>query len=257
MAESFGVDPERYNRARPAYPAGLIDRIVRTFPGRDVLDVGCGTGIEARQFHAAGCRVLGVDPDRRMAEFARTTGIDVEVSRFEEWDPANRSFDAVVSGQAWHWVDPVAGAVKAAQLLRPHGILALFAHVFEPPPPVSDALRTVLQRVAPDLPFGAAQVTGDERPPTPANAYRAMYIHFGDAVGQTNAFGEPEHFQLEWERAYTRDEWLDLLATTGMLTRLSTDALAQISDGVGAAIDAIGDHITVRFTTLAMTARRR
>ncbi|WP_245547159.1 class I SAM-dependent methyltransferase [Nocardia brevicatena] len=99
MAESFGVDPERYDRARPRYPDALVERIIAAAPGLDVLDVGCGTGIEARQFQAAGCTVLGVDPDARMAEFARRTGIEVEVSTFEAWDPANRMFDAVVAGQ--------------------------------------------------------------------------------------------------------------------------------------------------------------
>jgi SAM-dependent methyltransferase len=29
--------------------------------GPDVLDVGCGTGIGARQFQAAGCTVLGAE----------------------------------------------------------------------------------------------------------------------------------------------------------------------------------------------------
>src|ERR1700722_6471279 len=80
MAESFGCDAERYNRARPSYPDALVDRIVATSPGLDVLDVGCGTGIAARQFHAAGCRVLGVDVDERMAELARRSGIEVETA---------------------------------------------------------------------------------------------------------------------------------------------------------------------------------
>jgi len=57
-------------------------------PGRDVLDVGCGTGIAARQFQAAGCRVLGVDPDARMAGLARRSGLEVQVATFETWDPA-------------------------------------------------------------------------------------------------------------------------------------------------------------------------
>lgn len=48
--------------------------------GPDVVDVGCGTGVAARQFQAAGCRVLGVEPDLRMAELARQTGVDVEVA---------------------------------------------------------------------------------------------------------------------------------------------------------------------------------
>src|SRR3954462_1830398 len=95
IAESFGVDAERYDRSRPSYPGELVARVVAASPGPDFLDVGCGTGIEARQFHDAGRRVLGVDPDARMAAYARTAGIDVEVAKFEDWDPAGRTFDAV------------------------------------------------------------------------------------------------------------------------------------------------------------------
>ena len=104
IAESFGEDPGRYDRTRPTYPAALVDRIISASPGRDVLDVGCGTGTAARQFLAAGCPVLGVEPDGRMAEFARRSGVEVEVATFEAWDPAGRNFDAIVAGTAWHWV---------------------------------------------------------------------------------------------------------------------------------------------------------
>src|SRR6185503_10794017 len=96
MAESFGVDPERYDRTRAAYPEGMIERIVAAGPGPDFLDVGCGTGIAARQFRAAGRVVLGVEPDPRMADFARSTGLEVEVATFETWESAGRTFDAVV-----------------------------------------------------------------------------------------------------------------------------------------------------------------
>ena len=96
VAESFGVDPERYDRTRPRYPDALVERIVAASPGPEFLDVGCGTGIAARQFRAAGGRVLGVEPDGRMADFARRTGIEVETATFEAWDSAGRTFDAVV-----------------------------------------------------------------------------------------------------------------------------------------------------------------
>src|SRR6516165_12487746 len=90
VAESFGADAERYDRARPGYPGALVERIVAASPGLDVLDVGVGTGIAARQLQAAGCRVLGVDPDARMAGLARRLGIEAEVATFEAWDPAGR-----------------------------------------------------------------------------------------------------------------------------------------------------------------------
>ena len=54
IAESFGIDPERYDRARPRYPEALVARILAASPGPDILDVGCGTGIAARQFRAQG-----------------------------------------------------------------------------------------------------------------------------------------------------------------------------------------------------------
>jgi SAM-dependent methyltransferase len=74
VAESFGSDPERYDRTRPRYPDAMVDRMVAASPGPDALDVGCGTGIAARQLQAAGCRVLGVDPDARGRAGAATRG---------------------------------------------------------------------------------------------------------------------------------------------------------------------------------------
>ena len=132
MAESFGLDPERYDRARPRYPDAMIDAIMAASAGPEVLDVGCGTGIAARQFQAAGCWVVGVDVDERMAAFARSRGLEVEVARFEGWDSAGREFDAVIAGRTWHWVEPLSGATKAAEVLRPGGRLAVFWNMFQP-----------------------------------------------------------------------------------------------------------------------------
>ncbi|WP_410667490.1 class I SAM-dependent methyltransferase [Amycolatopsis sp. cmx-4-68] len=249
FAESFGIDADRYDRARPEYPADLVARVVAASPGPDFLDVGCGTGIEARQFRAAGCRVLGVDPDPRMAAFARNTGIDVEVAKFEDWDGGGRTFDAVVAGQAWHWVDPVAGPAKAAGVLRPGGLLAVFAHVFQPPEAVGAALAEGLRRVLPDSPFA-----GESR--SPAELYEVMFAQFADGIRDAGGFGAPERWSFPWERTYTRDEWLDLLPTTGGLTRLAPDALADVLAGVGAAIDALGGGFTLSYTTLAVVAAK-
>ena len=248
IAESFGVDAERYDRARPRYPDAMVDRIVAAGPGPDVLDVGIGTGIVARQFQAAGCTVLGVDPDARMADFARRSGVEVEVATFEAWDPAGREFDAVVAGQAWHWVDPVAGPAKAAQVLRPGGRLAVFGHVFQPPPEVAEAFEAVYRRVVPDGPF-------DYRATRQAlDIYQEMFSKAADGIGEAGGFDPPEQWRFDWEQPYTRDAWLDLLPTQGGLTRVPPDRLAEVLDGVGTAIDAMGGGFTMPYMTLAVTA---
>ena len=96
------------------------------------LDVGCGTGIAARALQARGCRVLGVEPDARMAAVARGHGVAVEEAAFERWDDAGRRFDLVACGQAWHWVDPVRGAQRAADVLRAGGLVGLFWNLGRP-----------------------------------------------------------------------------------------------------------------------------
>ena len=252
MAESFGVDAERYDRTRPSYPGELVARIVAASPGPDVLDVGCGTGTAARQFQAAGCRVLGVDPDARMAEFARRRGLAVEVARFEDWDPAGRTFDLVIAGTAWHWVDPVAGAAKAARVLRPGGRLAAFWHVAEPPPAVTEALGAALRRVLPDVPVGL----GPAGPRSSLDGYRPMFAAAAGGIRKADGFGEPEEWHYTWEREYTRDEWLDQLPTSGILTRLPPERLAVVLDAVGEAIDALGGRFAVPYTTVAVTAAK-
>jgi SAM-dependent methyltransferase len=250
VAESFGTDPERYDRTRPRYPDALVERIIAASPGPDVLNVGCGTGIEARQFQAAGGKVLGIEPDARMAGFARRTGVDVEVATFEAWDPAGRRFDAVVAGTAWHWVDPVAGAAKAAQALRPGGRLAPFWHVFQLPPEVAEAFAAVYRRVAPDSPFTMSTAK------SALDGYQLLFAKAADGIREVGGFSEPEQWRFDEERSYTRDEWLDQLPTSGALTRLPADRLAEVLAGVGAAIDAIGGSFTMPTTTMAVTAAR-
>jgi SAM-dependent methyltransferase len=252
IAQSFGADTERYDRTRPAYPDALVQEIVAASPGPRVLDVGCGTGTEARQFEAAGCQVLGIEPDARMADFARRSGVVVEVATIETWESGGRQFDAVIAGTAWHWVDPVAGAAKAAQVLGPGGLLAPFHHVFETPPAVMAAFATAYRQVVPDSPVN---VSCQPARPT-VDLYAPLFAKIADGIRAAGSFTQPEEWRYHWERYYTRDEWLDQLPTLGSLTQLEPDKLGKVLTGVAAAIDAMGGGFNMPYTTVAITAVR-
>jgi SAM-dependent methyltransferase len=252
IAESFGIDPERYDRSRPPYPDAMIERIVAAAPGAAFLDVGCGTGIVARQFRAAGRTVLGVEPDPRMAGFARGTGLVVEAATFETWEPAGRTFDAIVAGTAWHWVDPVAGAAKAARILRPGGVLAPFGHIYQLPLAVADALATAYRRVAPGSPVGfTGQSDGSI-----LDAYQALYTRAADGIREAGGFGEPELWRYDWERSYMRAEMLDLVPTSGGLSGLPPEQLAEVMAAVSGAVDELGGVVTLPYATWGLTAIR-
>ncbi|MDT4937101.1 MAG: hypothetical protein QOG80_772, partial [Pseudonocardiales bacterium] len=148
-AESFGDVAEAYERHRPSYPEALIDDLVAARP-TNALDIGTGTGKAARLLAARGVPVLGVEIDTQMAAVARRFGLDVEVASFETWHADGRMFDLVISGQAWHWIDPAVGVPKAASLLRPGALLALFWNTASLEASMRAALREVYGRLAPD-----------------------------------------------------------------------------------------------------------
>jgi SAM-dependent methyltransferase len=251
IAESFGSEAERYERTRPSYPKAMVEAILAASSGRDVLDVGIGTGISARPFRQLGCHVLGVDPDERMTEYASQSGLEVEIAKFEKWDPAGRTFDVVIAGQTWHWVDPVAGASKAAGVLRPGGRIALFWNVMSYPPDLAKGFAAVYQRVVPEFPFfqNAGAPGGPE-------SYAPLLDKAVDGIRHTATFTEPERWQFDWVRTYTRDEWLDTVPTFGGHSLIPQEKSAELLAGIGEVVDAAGGSFVLSYTAVVVTAIR-
>lgn len=234
----FGQDAHRYDRARPSYPQPLIDDLIANKAGR-VLDVGCGTGKAARLFIARGCQVTGIEPDERMAAIARTHGLPVEVSTFEAWDPAGRTFDMVVSGQAWHWIDRQVGPRKAAGLLPSGGKLALFWNRGIHDARARALLDEAYRRHAPLLGSGYAPLGN-------AKQRNAADIR---AIVATDSFEIPELRLYKWSKQYSRDEWLDQLGTHSDHLALPTSQFEALAGAIAAIIDQLGGAITVYFRT--------
>jgi SAM-dependent methyltransferase len=250
VAESFGAEAQRYDSARPSYPAAMIKRVVEASPGPDFLDVGTGTGIAARQLQAAGCQVLGVEVDDRMAAQARARGLDVEVAKFEDWDPKGRHFDAIVAAMTWHWIDPVAGARKAAEALRPGGLLALIWNVFEAPPALKQSFAEINARIVPDFPNPWAS-------PVPmVDAYQAILDKGIDGLHAAGSFTTPEQWRVDWDRRYTRDEWLAVVPTFGGVSTLAPETLSALLTATGETIDAAGGTLPIHYSTVTVTAKR-
>ncbi|CAM5672372.1 Class I SAM-dependent methyltransferase OS=Streptomyces rimosus subsp. rimosus (strain ATCC / DSM 40260 / JCM 4667 / NRRL 2234) OX=1265868 GN=SRIM_038490 PE=4 SV=1 [Streptomyces rimosus subsp. rimosus] len=250
VAESFGSDAERYDRARPRYPRALIDRILTAAPGTGVLDVGCGTGIVARQFAAAGCRVLGVDVDARMAGLARQYGLEAEVAAFEAVGPGRPDLrrrrlraDLALGGPGGRARQGGTGAAarRTAGRVLECGQL---------PPRLAASFAEVYRRLLPDS-LAARQWSASA-----VDGYAALCAKAADGIRAANAYGAPEQWRFDWEHTYTRDAWLDQVPTTGSHTRLSPAELDRVLAGIGAAIDAVGGSFTMRYSTLAVAAKR-
>jgi len=129
-AASNEWDPESYDRDTGfvhEYGGSVVD-LLDPRPGERVLDLGCGTGhltaAIADRVGESGSAV-GVDASAAMVERARETSPECrfEVADAREYAP-DRSFDAVFSNAALHWVprdDQPPVAERVAALLGPGG----------------------------------------------------------------------------------------------------------------------------------------
>lgn len=131
LRRTFDEDAERYERARPGYPARLVDDLLE-LAGRPehVLEVGSGTGQLTLPLAERGCHITAIElgPDmaavarRKLAGFPR---VRVEVGAFETAPLSATPVDAVVSATAFHWIDPAVRLGRAADALRAGGALGL------------------------------------------------------------------------------------------------------------------------------------
>ena len=125
----FSSRVENYVKYRPGYPPGVVETL-RSACGLNknsvVADIGSGTGLLARVFLAAGCQVIGVEPnaemraagERLLADYPRFTSRDgsAEATGLEEG-----SVDFAAAGQAFHWFDPNKARMEFRRILKPQG----------------------------------------------------------------------------------------------------------------------------------------
>lgn len=106
-----------------------------------VLDLGAGTGLGTRAIAALGHRVTAVDSDPGMlvvldagraklpAKVANR--ITAAAGSAENVPLADKSVDAIVCLQAWHWVDPEPAIAECDRVLKHGGMMGMAWHTWD------------------------------------------------------------------------------------------------------------------------------
>ncbi|MET0734795.1 MAG: class I SAM-dependent methyltransferase [Microbacterium sp.] len=220
MSTSFGAAAGAYESGRPGYPLEAVEWLLDPVRDADravrVADVGAGTGKLTRAIVETGSEVVAIDPDPEMLAALRThvLGVPTFVGTAERMPLPDASVDAVLLGQAWHWVDPDRGAAEAARALRTGGVLGLIWNI------------------------------RDESDPWVAQLTEAMHgshaeeLLAGEGVRVGPPFAELETRTWTWRRTMTRAALLDMVSSRSYIITATPEDRARILARVDELFDA-------------------
>jgi SAM-dependent methyltransferase len=248
LRSTFDQDAERYDRARPGYPAALFDDLAELGtigPGSRVLEIGPGTGQATLPLAERGYQVVAVELGADLAAVARRNlahfpAVKIVTAAFEDWPLPAERFDLVLAATAFHWIDPSMRVEKVADALRPGGSLATVTthHVAGGDESFFAEVQDCYVRWDPDTPTALSLTPAIDIPTT----------HYD--LDQSRRFGSPEVRPLRMGPSYTTASYLDLLLTYSGHRALEPASQRNLLDCIARLIDTgYGGQITKRYLT--------
>jgi SAM-dependent methyltransferase len=214
LRATFESAAASYQQARPEYPAGLYDELIRLAglrPGDQLLEIGCATGKATAPLARRGFRVTCVELSSQLAAQARRQlasypGVTICDGAFETWaPPAGVAYRMVFAATAWHWLDPAVRYQKAWSVLAPGGHLAFWAadHAF---PADGDPFFDEIQPVYDEIGAG-------HPPDKPSRPQPGELPDSRAEIEASGLFGDVVTRQFDWAVSYRAEEYIQLLDT--------------------------------------------
>ncbi len=235
---SFGKAAGAYEQGRPGYPPEVVEWVLGHAPLR-VLDAGAGTGKLTAEVVRQGHEVIALDPDAAMLEALShaVPGVETRVGTAEATGLLSSSVDAVVFGQAWHWVDVASASVEMARILRPGGVLGLLWNIRDEAVPWVARLTRVMH--------------GSE----------AERLLNGEGPQVGVPFGALERHSLRWSASMTADGLAAMARSRSYYIEGTQEHKARVDEGLARLISDLPEFaqtgkIDLPYVTRAYRVRR-
>ena len=179
-----------YVSGRPGYPPDALDWLcedLRAGPGRTIVEVGAGTGKFIPVLKKTGARVIALEPVAAMRAQLAAAYPEIEaISGTAESIPLpDRSVDAVVCAQSFHWFATSAALQEMGRVLVDDGRLGLIWNGRDESVPWVAELSAITNDYEGDTP---RYRTGDWRRVLPAPGFGLG----GERVARNTHVGSPE-----------------------------------------------------------------
>ena len=128
--DHFSTQAAIYAQARPTYPAAWFTELARLAPGHELAwDAGAGNGQASTGLAAHFAQVIATEPSAaQLAEAAPHPKVNYHQSAETAPMIADGSVDLVTVAQAVHWFDRPNFYAEVRRVLRPGGVVALWAY---------------------------------------------------------------------------------------------------------------------------------
>ncbi len=253
QATVFGEVAEAYDDVRAGYVSQLADAVFAYLGSAPLraIEVGAGTGKATSVFAGRVPSIVCLEPAEQMAAVLRRAewpGVEVIVSRFEDYSTPPSQVDLVFCAQAWHWVDAQRRCKLAHDALAPRGALALFGHEYQFADPELAAVLhgDVYPKYAPEL-------LDDPTKPSlngPENHWLATEL------ADCGLFTDVRATEFQRAVRYPTTQYLTLLQTFSNHRMLTPERRALLHNSIAAAVEARGGVVEIDLATVLTFGRR-
>ncbi len=228
---------QTYDRVRPKYAPAFLEHVSENAQlpqDGKILEIGCGPGTATQSLARMGYSVVALEPSLAACNVARQNvaaapNIEIINTSFEEWEPVDREFDAIVAATSWHWVSPANKYQKAASLLKDCGSLILIWNTtMTPPQEIFESLTEIFRQYLP------AFAEYKDR----AREVRELNIFADEAIDSClfcNLRTGVESIKVD----YPIDDYLQLLTTYSPCIALAPDRRSELLDRLRARLEPI------------------
>ena len=239
---------EHYRRGRPSYPDDAVEYVVQELgigEGRDVLELGAGTGKFTELIALSGARVTAVEPVAAMREAleANCPTVSVLDGAAEAIPLPDGSVDAAVAAQSFHWFDGDRALPEIHRVLRKGEHLGLMWNVRDEASDWSERLTAIFDRLAGDAP-----------------RYRSG--RWREAFERTELFGPLHHRVAYHVHHVTREAFMDRVLSISYVASAPEDdrdrVIAEVTELLDTDPELVGrDEIVMPYRTDVFWCSRR
>lgn len=203
-----------YDKYRPGVPDELVDTVMNDMDCAPdtLLDLGTATGNVLEQFAPRFNRIISVEPDVKMLEYAEKRLADYNAvflnQKAENLSLPGLEVSLVTIGRALHWMDQDKVIRRLDKIVEPLGLIAVFGDrsIWRAEESWKQSAKRVVQQF-----LGQERRAGESRFTDPEKRYEEVF--------RVHAFSDVKSYKFPVVRRLEIEEFIGLLYSTSFANR--------------------------------------